>query len=679
VAGTSTKGVAVKGVRRFFACTVGVMVVLGGLAMLTGSAALAGKSPDAQRFLAVRGSAARTTDAQTGLYKSSRMTIEVMLAPRNERAMTRRLSAAYNPRSRAYHRWLARGQFTARYAPSAATRAAVAAYLRAQGLVIERSSSPFLVRAAGSSARIGAAFRTTLSTYRNQRGVSYFSNSRVASLPSAIAPRVMAVLGLSNTLRYHSMIVRAHGAAASHSSPSCEAGYPTRHQLFDYYNHGVNFPTGYGGGPGCQGLTPSQTNSLYNAPNAGARGKGRGITTGLFELSAYQRSDIRHWAHTFFGHHYNPPLVDVNVDGGPLNPQCPAGDTCPPDFNGYAGDIEVDADIQMQLAMAPAAKHVVVYNAPNDYTGQTELDEWARIANSDRAASVSSSWGLCENDAGAGYAEAENLLFVQMAMQGQSVFGASGDTGAFSCIRSDGSTIVNVVDPPSQPWVTSVGGTSFEHFNPGAKQHPSYPKGVESVWNVDNLCRTSSIAGFDPFFFCAATGAGGGGASQFWGRPHYQRGPGVNNPFTTHGNGTTQCSLAAIGKPCREVPDISANADEYTPYAEYCTGDSSTPNSVCATFSGAQTPPGWFGIGGTSLSSPLWSGIIADRDSYHGGRSGNVNPMLYRWLRNNPSLFFHDITRRHTARDNGLFPATRHYDEATGIGTPNMRAIITAG
>jgi len=46
-----------------------------------------------------------------------------------------------------------------------------------------------------------------------------------------------------------------------------------------------------------------------------------------------------------------------------------------PQYNGYAGDIEVDADIETQLALSPAAHEILVYNAPNDYTGQTELDE----------------------------------------------------------------------------------------------------------------------------------------------------------------------------------------------------------------------------------------------------------------------------------------------------------------
>jgi subtilase family serine protease len=81
------------------------------------------------------------------------------------------------------------------------------------------------------------------------------------------------------------------------------------------------------------------------------------------------------------------------------------------------------------------------------------------------------------------------------------------------------------------------------------------------------------------------------------------------------------------------------------------------------------------GIGGTSLSSPLWSGIIADRDSFQGHRSGNVNP-LYNIA---PSFYFHDITgARQTTNNNGLFPATPGYDLATGIGTPKMAALITA-
>jgi kumamolisin len=472
---------------------------------------------------------------------------------------------------------------------------------------------------------------------------------------------------------------KATAEASTSSKASCETGYVTAAELFAHVNNGTTLPYGYGGGPSCSGLTPSQTNSIYGAPAASPQTQGAGINAAVFELSAYQPSDIGTWAKTFYGPHYTPKLTNITIDGGPLAPVCPAGDSCPAQYNGYTGDIEVVADIEMTLAVAKDAS-VLVYNAPNDTTGQTQLDEYSAIANQDIASTVSSSWGVCENDVTAGYVQAENIIFEQMAMQGQSMFNSAGDTGAFGCIRSDGTTIVNQGDPASQPWVTSVGGTSLEGDNPGTNPYPGYPaNGAETAWNVDNLCSNQAAAagndGKGGLFWCANTGAGGGGSSQYWGRPFYQQGPGVNSAYTTHANGSTACALARTGTPCREVPDISANADEYTPYAEYCTGSASTPYSVCASVSG------WFGIGGTSLSTPLWAAVIADRDSFQGQRTGNINPLVYSWLRTDPSGYLNNITGigplQQAATNNGLFPITPGYDEATGAGSPKTAAIIT--
>jgi hypothetical protein len=94
------------------------------------------------------------------------------------------------------------------------------------------------------------------------------------------------VYRISNTLRR---------TAKASSATSCETPYPTLQPLFGLAD-GTNFASGYGAGPGCSGLTPSQDNSLYGAPSV-----------------------------------------------GPLNPDCPTGDQCPPEFESYAGDIEVDA------------------------------------------------------------------------------------------------------------------------------------------------------------------------------------------------------------------------------------------------------------------------------------------------------------------------------------------------
>ena len=668
---------------------------LGGAALLglatialTGSltsanAATAATPPAASSLSTPSNSLPATTDPQTGSYSAPSMTVEVALAPRNQAGLNSALQAMYTEGSSQYHQFLSAGQFDAQYAPTAAERAAVASYLAGEGLSVASTSSPFLLSVAGSSAKITAAFHTSLSNYVDPRGIRYFQNSRTLQVPTSIVSDIQGVVGLTNTVREHSGIVKplAGKAAASPSaaSASCETGYVTKQELFAYVNKGTSFPYGYGGGPGCSGLTPSQTNSIYQAPAASPATQGAGVNAAVFELSAYLPSDVSTWAKTFYGPGYTPKLSDVNVDGGPLAPVCPAGDSCPPQYEGYAGDIEVVADIENTLAVAKDAS-VIVYNAPNDETGQTGLDEYTAIANQDTAATVSSSWGLCENDVTAGYVQAENTIFQQMAMQGQSVFSSSGDTGAFGCIRSDGTTIVNQGDPSSQPWVTSVGGTSLESDNPGTNPNPGPPpSGTETVWNVDNLCSSAAPAPSNDnqggFFWCGATGAGGGGSSQYWGRPFYQSGPGVNNSYTTYGNGSTNCSLAKHGTPCRELPDISADADEYTPYAEYCTGSASTPNSICAQYNG------WFGIGGTSLSSPLWGALTADRDSYQGKRTGNINPLLYRWLRTNPSRYFTDITGQgrlqRAATNNGLYPTTPGFDEATGIGSPKFAAVIT--
>ncbi|MFY9775014.1 MAG: S53 family serine peptidase [Trebonia sp.] len=665
--------------------------VLLGLATiaLTGSltsanAATAASPPAASSLSTLRNSLPATTDPQTGSYSAPSMTVEVALAPQNQAGLNSALQAIYTEGSSQYHQFLSAGQFDAQYAPSAAERASVASYLAGAGLTVASTSSPFLLSVTGSSTKVTAAFHTSLSNYVDPRGIRYFQNSRTLQVPTTIVSDIQGVVGLTNTVRAQSEVVKPltrKAAASSAASASCESPYVTKAQLFTAVNNGTSFPYGYGGGPNCSGLTPSQTNSIYGAPAASRATQGSHVNAAVFELSAYLPSDIDTWASTFYGPGYTPKLSNINVDGGPLDPVCPAGDSCPPSFESYAGDIEVAADIEQTLAVAKDS-HVIVYNAPNDETGQTELDEYTKIANQDKADTVSSSWGLCENDVTSGYVQAENTIFEQMAFQGQSMFSSSGDTGAFDCIRSDGTTIVNVDDPPSQPWVTSVGGTSLESDNPGTNPNPGPPtRGTETVWNVRNLC---SEQGKNPgndnqggYFWCAASGAGGGGSSQYWGRPFYQQGPGVDNSYVTYGNGTTNCSLAATGTPCRQVPDISANADEYTPYAEYCTGSAATPNSVCA---GAGLN-GWFGIGGTSLSSPLWSALTADRDSYQGRRTGNVNPLVYHWLRTNPSEYFTDITgqgpRQRAATNNGLFPTTPGYDEATGIGSPKFAAIIT--
>ncbi|HXQ62129.1 MAG TPA: S53 family peptidase [Acidimicrobiales bacterium] len=563
---------------------------------------------------------------ELGPYTSADMGVEVVLAPSDRSAMNEELTALYDPSSPTYHHWMSRGVFSDRFAPAPTVRRSVGTFLRRAGLKVVASSSPFLVRAVGTSGQVAGAFSTTIDSYRAATGQTFFSEAAPVRVPASMAADVSGVVGLSDTAEELPLDV---------PTSSVESG------------------AHYGAAPGGSGLTPSQLDGLYDAApavSAGPRGQGKGVTMAVFELSGYTSSDITTYARKFFGRKYSPRLVNMDVDGGPLTPRCPAGDVCH-HKNDYGGDIEVDADLETQIAIAPRAGKILVYNAPNDTSGQTTVDEYMKIASDDLADSISTSWGLCEPDIGAAVAVAENQAFTQMAMQGQSITAAAGDDGAFDCLQDGTSNAhaISVDDPASQPLVTGVGGTSFEGFDPGSDLHPTYPAGVETVWNPLDACSGTKqgLAG------CIRYGAGGGGTSSFWPRPSFQKGPGVQ----------------ALQN--REVPDVSANADEFTPYAEYCTGSPKT-NSSCA-FGG-----GWFGIGGTSLSSPLWAAVIGDATGFNGARFGTATLTLYPLFRSTYSTYFHDITGTgQTENSNGHYPVTPNYDMATGIGTPDIGALVT--
>src|SRR5258708_3765814 len=87
----------------------------------TGALASAGAATAApaagQAFVALGGSVSPTTDVITGNYTSSKMQIEVAIAPRDAAGLNAELSALYDKNSSQYHRWLTNRQFDARYAP----------------------------------------------------------------------------------------------------------------------------------------------------------------------------------------------------------------------------------------------------------------------------------------------------------------------------------------------------------------------------------------------------------------------------------------------------------------------------------------------------------------------------------------------------------------------------------
>ncbi len=194
-----------------------------------------------------------------------------------------------------------------------------------------------------------------------------------------------------------------------------------------------------------------------------------------------------------------------------------------------------------------------------------------------------------------------------------------------------------VSDPASQPDVTSVGGTSLGH---GARTLGPPP--TEQVWN-------------DALYY--SEGAGGGGISTTFTMPAYQQALGVIS-------GSTGTPCANAGGDCREVPDVSADAD---PSSGYIIFDS--VNGL-----------NWNALGGTSGAAPLWASVLAVVASADGNTAGYglLNPALYLLAQQSPGTYLNDVTtgtNDYNATAGGEYPALAGYDMATGLGTPVASAL----
>ena len=113
---------------------------------------------------------------------------------------------------------------------------------------------------------------------------------------------------------------------------------------------------------------------------------------------------------------------------------------------------------------------------------------------------------------------------------------------------------------------------------------------------------------------------------------------------------------------CREVPDVSAQADEFT-------------GAITVVYDGS-----WTGFGGTSSSTPLWAAMTAEMSASAAcgtAGAGFIDPELYA-VASNPAQYaasFNDITKGNNdpfGATRGLYPATKGYDMASGLGTPKV-------
>jgi kumamolisin len=360
------------------------------------------------------------------------------------------------------------------------------------------------------------------------------------------------------------------------------------------------------------GMSPTNIMNAYNiTPLRNAKMDGTGETVTFFEIDGYKQKDLDAYAKK-----YHLPPFKVTLKSGPmLKPQG-----------------EAEMDIEAVHAIAPGAK-LVVYDQDqtkiaNSVNSQAQFEDklvafQRTIVNSSKNSIISNSVGGCANVLGKGVANALKSVYARADALGEAWFAASGDSGAYDCLQNlekpgtpPSKRDVGVDIPASEPGVTGVGGTRLGITGSGAWH-------AEVTWEGP-----------------VETSGGGGGVSTYFSRPSWQKAPGTSdNQNNPHG--------------MRAVPDVSAIADPASSGLYYIAGQTAQE-------------------GGTSQAAPIWAGIMALTDQYlrtHGGhRLGFVNPALYALAnKSQPYPPFHDVT----LGNNLLYGATKGYDLATGLGTPN--------
>ena len=610
------------------------------------SVASAGAAPPAQATL--HGSApawANSSHFVASADPAGNVGFRVYLGWRNPAAADALAKAVSDPRSASYGQYVKPAEFRKQFAPSQVQVGAVQSWLRSQGFTVDYTpANNHYVAAEGTVGQAQAAFGVSFGVY-SVNGSDVRSPSADVSVPSSLADVVTAVVGLDDSAQF----VQPDNAADRNAPPS--AGFRNAPPLSDYWAQLLSpyqFPAGYTQLGYTQpplasvpwtvkGYTPQQIKGAYGISSTY---DGAGQTVAIIDAYASPTilADVNQWStNRGLPTMTSGQLQQVVAPGTYRRPNNPRQDP-----SGWYG--EETLDVEAVHGMAPAAK-IVFVGAPNNYR---DLDAaMNHVVDGHLAQIVTNSYGFPTELLPAGYVKPLEDTFIQAAAEGIGVYFSSGDNGDET--SRFGTAVADW--PASSPWVTSVGGTAL-----GIDQ--ANTRAVETGWGTSNYnCNTTTLA-------CSRTGwlyGAGGGVSQLFAEPWYQQGV-----VTLSGRG---------------IPDVAALAD---PQTGLLVGQTQTfPDG---------THYDEFRLGGTSLASPIFAGLMALADQRAGTPHGFANPAFYA----NASSFYDVLSvktavarrnynnsvdgsagtadRLRTFDDYSGSP-TQHtntgWDNVTGLGTPN--------
>ena len=508
------------------------------------------------------------------------VTLHFSPTPAQQSAMTQLLIDQQNPSSPRYHQWLTPAQFGSQFGMSAADLAKVAQWLTSQGLTVAPlAPSSNLISFSGTVAQLEQALGTSIHTI-TVNGEQHVANLTNPHLPTGLTAVVSGVTGLDDIHlkpRVRQNIVKAASARPNFSSSLSGTE--------------VNF------------LAPGDIYQVYDInPLLSASTNGAGVTIAVMGETDLSITDVTAFRSAAGLSLNNPTTILV-------------GGTDPGVSSNTLLVAEGQLDVEWSGAVAPSAS-ILYVNSTDAYNISlpAAIDGTVKLSNGLPPPIISISFGLCEQNASGAFFDSANLLFQEANLQGQTIVGPGGDSGATDCDYQSYPAVDGLaVDfPASSPFVTGVGGTEF---NEGSGNYWSTTNGTngasansyipEMVWN------DSSTNGLS---------AGGGGLSIYFSKPAWQIGNGVPADFS------------------RDVPDVSFSASpNHDPYlicsSGSCTNGFRDANSFLNT------------VGGTSVSTPVFAGMLALVEQKINSRIGNANPIIY-GLANSTfaSTVFHDIS-----------------------------------
>lgn len=397
------------------------------------------------------------------LPESQSMRIVLMLPLGDQAGLDAFLKEAYDPSSASYRKFLTVEQFTEKFGPAAGDYATVKQWAKDNGFTVAATSrNRMIVQVVGSVATIQKALHVKMNTYQHPTEArTFYAPDREPTLDLPF--QMWHISGLDNYSIPKTSLSRRNPNDASVKSNATTGSGPSASFL------GSDMRAAYYGGTALNGA---------------------GQSVGLFEYVGTDLTDLTTY-YTNVGQTNNVPVTLLSVDGTPT--KCIARQGC--------DDTEQTLDMTQSLGMAPGLSSLVMYVGSSDSAIFN-----AMAAAKPLNAQLSCSWYWTPADP-----KTLNPIFEEFAAQGQNLFDAAGDDGAW--------TPEFGIWPADNAYLTSVGGTDLE---------------------------TSSAAG--PWASETAWSDSGGGISPY----------GIPIPSwqVTTAAGCTNCSQTL-----RNGPDVSANSN----------------------------------------------------------------------------------------------------------------------